>query len=134
MPVFQLPSFISNQFHSSSTRCLSSAAAGCSNAEILTSRSASTSPATCKTAAQCRQPLGFVHLSTTTWTSLVFLFLQMPHLPRPSDPMEDEPPSKKSRTEDSLVPEQEFLSKHKVLFKFIWCCRNILCCCLNCHL
>lgn len=38
----------------------------------------------------------------------------MPHMARPSEGMEDEPPSKKSRTEDSLIPEQEFLSKHKV--------------------
>ncbi|KAE8748975.1 hypothetical protein FOCC_FOCC004381 [Frankliniella occidentalis] len=37
----------------------------------------------------------------------------MPHMARPSESVEDEPPSKKSRNEDNLIPEQEFLSKHK---------------------
>lgn len=32
----------------------------------------------------------------------------------PPPPMEDEPPSKKLKTEDSLMPEEEFLRRNKV--------------------
>jgi splicing factor 3A subunit 1 len=32
----------------------------------------------------------------------------------PSDGMDDEPHTKKLRTEDSLIPEQQFLARNKV--------------------
>ena len=31
----------------------------------------------------------------------------------PAEPMEEEPPAKKLRTEDSLIPEQQFLARNK---------------------
>lgn len=36
--------------------------------------------------------------------------------PPPSGPMDDEPPSKKQKSEDNLMPEEEFLKKNKVCF------------------
>lgn len=38
-----------------------------------------------------------------------------PIIEPPSIPIEDEPPSKKARGEDNLVPEAEFLASHQVL-------------------
>lgn len=35
-------------------------------------------------------------------------------LKHPAEPMEEESPAKKLRTEDSLIPEQEFLARNKV--------------------
>lgn len=37
-------------------------------------------------------------------------------LKHPNEPMEEEPQAKKLRTEDSLVPEQQFLARNKVLY------------------
>lgn len=38
----------------------------------------------------------------------------------PAESMEEEPPSKKLRTEDSLVPEQQFLARNKVWKIFVY--------------
>lgn len=35
-----------------------------------------------------------------------------------AEPMEEEPQTKKLRTEDSLIPEQQFLARNKVFFPF----------------
>ena len=38
----------------------------------------------------------------------------MPLAPAPPVDMDDEPPNKKNRTEDNLIPENVFLQCHKV--------------------
>ena len=40
---------------------------------------------------------------------------QQPNIPQPP-PNSDEPPSKKAKTEESLIPEEVFLKTHKVFF------------------
>ena len=37
------------------------------------------------------------------------------HPPQPEPPADEEPPSKRMRTEDSLMPEMEFLHRNKVI-------------------
>lgn len=37
----------------------------------------------------------------------------------PSDTSEDEPPTKKVRTEESLMPESQFLAKNKVIIESV---------------
>lgn len=37
----------------------------------------------------------------------------------PSDTSEDEPPTKKVRTEESLMPESQFLAKNKVIVESV---------------
>ena len=50
---------------------------------------------------------------------LLILFLQI-GLKHTAEPMEEEPQTKKLRTEDSLIPEQQFLARNKVLLRFIF--------------
>ena len=50
--------------------------------------------------------VNIIHLQCT-----LFLQIGMKH---PADLMDDEPQSKKLRTEDSLIPEQQFLMRNKV--------------------
>lgn len=37
-----------------------------------------------------------------------------------AEPMEEEPQTKKLRTEDSLIPEQQFLARNKVFYQQLW--------------
>lgn len=56
---------------------------------------------------------------------------QAPPPPASSAPQEDEPPSKKQKTEDQLVPEEEWLRQHKVCLHrilFLWNTSSCLAC------
>lgn len=58
--------------------------------------------------------LSIVYLDIEFILSLFHVKIGMKH---PAKPMEEEPQAKKLRTEDSLIPEQQFLARNKVLNK-----------------
>lgn len=51
---------------------------------------------------------------------VLFIYSFQMSMKHPAEQMEEEPPSKKLRTEDSLIPEQQFLARNKASFDFYY--------------